>query len=83
MITGFFLQIFYALITFLIGLLPTLALPSGFTDALTLAMSYVNQFTFLFPVSSLLAVVSLALTFHAAILAFDFTLWIIHTLRGR
>jgi hypothetical protein len=83
MITGFFLQTFYIVITFMVGLLPTIALPAAFLSALSLAVGYLNAFSFLLPVGSLLTVIGFAITFHLALLTFDFTLWVIHLLRGR
>lgn len=83
MITGFLLESFYGIIVFLFSLFPTLALPTAVTTAVTLAFSYLNQFSFLLPVGSLLTVVGLALTFHVALLTFDFSIWVIHLIRGR
>lgn len=83
MITGFLLQIFYVLITFFFSFLPAITLPSGVTSAITTAFGFMNQFTFLFPLATLLSVVVIAISFHLALLTFDFVIWLIHLLRGR
>jgi len=83
MITGFILQIFYTLVAFFIGLLPVIAIPSGWLNALTLIWSYVNQFNYLFPVQTLLTVLLFALAFHVALLLLSLAMWIIHLVRGR
>jgi len=83
MITGFILQIFYAFVAFFVGLLPAIAIPQGWLNALTLIWGYVNQFNYLFPVQTLLTVLLFALAFHVALLLLSFGLWIIHLIRGR
>jgi len=83
MITGFFLQIFYVLIVAMISLLPAVALPTAWNAAFVLMWGYFTSFSFLFPMPTVVAVLEVAITFHAALLLFDFTLWIIHLIRGR
>jgi len=83
MITGFFIQIFLALVGFFIGVLPIYALPSGISSAFTLIMGYVNALSFLFPVGTLLTVVGIAIFFHISMFAMDAILYIIHLIRGR
>lgn len=83
MITGFFLQVAYLFLVFMIGLLPIVAIPTAWLNALTLIWGYVNALNFLFPVSTLLTVVVFALSFHVAILLLRMLLWVIHLIRGR
>jgi len=83
MITGFFLQIFYALVSFFIGLLPVIAMPASWTSALSLVWTYLNQYSFLFPVTTLVSVLSFAVVFHLALLGYDLSLKIYHMIRGR
>jgi len=83
MIIGFLLQIFFAVLAFFVGLLPVVAMPSGWTSSLALIWYYVNSFSFLFPVTTLLTVLVFALSFHVIVLFFRFVLWIIHLIRGR
>jgi len=83
MITGFLLQIFYVLIVAMVSLLPSIALPSAWNAAFILMWGYFSSFSFLFPMQTVVAVLITALSFHAALLIFDFTLWVIHLIRGR
>jgi len=83
MITGFFLNIFYGLVSFFIGLLPTVAMPVGFVSAVSLFWGYLNSFSAFFPVTTLIAVLSFAVTFHLILLGYDLSLKIYHMIRGR
>ncbi len=83
MITGFFLQIFYILIVGIISLLPSVGLPSGWNTGFSQILGFFSSFSFLFPMPTIVAVLIVALSFHAAILILDFSLWIIHLIRGR
>lgn len=83
MITGFFLQIGYVLVAFFIGLLPEIPTPDGWTDAIALIMSYMNALSWLFPVATLLQVLSFAVAFHVALLGYDLSLKVYHLIRGR
>jgi len=82
MITGFLLQILYVVVAFFVGLLPTIDVPVGWTSSIALMMSYVNGLSWLFPVSTLLSVLGLAVTFHVALLGYDLSIKIYHMLRG-
>jgi len=82
MITGFFIQIIAAVVLFALAILPTGDLPSGITDALVLIWSYINMFSFLFPVDTLLSVLLLAFLYHGILLLFDMALWVIGLIRG-
>jgi len=83
MITGFFLSIFTAIISFFVGLLPTVPIPAGALNAFTSVWTFINAYSFLLPVSTMLEVLSIVMTYYVAILVFDIALWIIHLLRGR
>lgn len=83
MIVGFFLQILYVFVFFVVGFLPVVAMPVGWVSALALIWGYINAMNFLFPVSTLLLVLSFALLFHVLVLLFRFGLWVIHVIRGR
>jgi len=51
MITGFFLQIFFFLVTGFINALPTATpLPAEFTDAITLVAGYASAWSWLLPI---------------------------------
>jgi len=83
MIIGFLLQVFYVVIVAVFYVLPGLPLPVSFASAFATLWGYLSAFSFLFPMPVLLTVLVAALVFHVAILALDFTLWIIHLIRGR
>jgi len=83
MIISFFLEAIYVFITFFFGLMPALAIPDQFLSAVVQMIGYVNALNFLFPVSTLLQVLAIALTFHIGIMLWHFVLWIIHLIRGR
>jgi len=82
MITGFLLSILYTVIAFFVGLLPIIAMPSGWTDALSLIWSYLNSFSFLFPVATLVSVLVFAVAFHLVLLTYDLSLKVYHMIRG-
>jgi len=67
MITGFFLNVFYAVINFFVGLLPITVFPAEVSSAIAGAWYYINALSFLLPVGTILTVLLLAFTFHAAI----------------
>lgn len=83
MITGFFLYLLYALLSFLVGILPTLAFPASFASALNVAWYYVNALSFLLPMTTLLTVLGFAMAFHAAVLIWRLIHLIGGYLRGR
>jgi len=83
MITGFFLTIIFAVLSFLVGLLPTIAFPAALSSALSTAWYLINSVSFLLPVSTILTVLGLALSFHVAVLAWRLVHLIGGYLRGR
>jgi len=83
MIIGLLMQIFYVFIVVVVSILPAVPLPALFASAFALVWSYLSSFSFLFPMPVLLVVLGVAISFHIAILIFDFTLWVIHLIRGR
>jgi len=83
MITGFLLQVLYAFFTFFIGLLPVIDIPSNVEQAFTTVFAYLNMFSFIVPVGTLLTVLGIVLAYYVAILLLDISLWLIHLVRGR
>lgn len=83
MITGTILQMGYSLVAFFIGLLPIIALPAGITDAISLIWGYIDQFSFLFPMTALVGALTFALTFHGILLGYDLSLKVYHMIRGK
>jgi len=82
MITGTILQMGYSIVAFFVGLLPEVSLPDGIIDAVALIWSYVDMFSFLFPMDALVGALTLTLSFHAVLLGYDLSLKIYHMLRG-
>lgn len=83
MITGFFLSLFYALIVFFVQLLPQVQFPTGLANAIGTAWYYVNAMSFLLPVSTILTLLGLAMTFHGAILLWRLAHLVGGYIRGR
>jgi len=83
MITGFFLQIFFAFLNFLVGLLPAVSFPAAITAAIQTVWYYINGLSFLFPVSTLLTVLGFAMLFHVSILLWRLMHLIGGYIRGR
>lgn len=82
MITGFFLSLFYTLIAFIVGLLPTTAYPSGISDGIELFWGYIQLFSLLIPVTTLLTIVGLSLSYYAALLLWDAMHWLMRRIRN-
>jgi len=83
MIVGFFLQILNALLAFIIGLLPTIDLPTQVATAVTTIGGYFNALAFLLPISTIFTVLGLAMTFHVTVLVWRLLHLIGGYLRGR
>jgi len=83
MITGFFLQIGLSLLQFFVGLLPVIAFPTQITTAFQTVWGYVNAFSFIFPVATLVQVLVIAGIFHLTILGWRMANWVGGYLRGK
>jgi len=82
MITGFFISLITTIAVFFLSLLPVIAIPSGWTDAVTLVWGYVNAMSFLLPISTLLTILGLVVAIEVAVFVWHFSLKIYHMLRG-
>jgi len=82
MITGFFLQLMFIVVQFILQHLPILSLPSGVASGITIVVSYMNLFTFIFPVAALFTLLTLTLVVEVAILVWHFGWKFIHAIRG-
>jgi hypothetical protein len=82
MIIGFFLQILYAFLTWVIGFLWVAHLPSAVASGFVTVVSYINLFTFIFPVQHLFIILSISVVVESVILVWHFGWKIIHLLRG-
>jgi len=83
MIIGFFMQIGLSVMSFIVGKLPIVAFPSGITAGVVLIGGYINQWTWLFPVSHLLAALTIALIFHGVLIGWYYLHMVIRYIRGR
>jgi len=83
MITGFFLTIFAVILNFFVNLLPIYAFPPQISDAIQKIWIYINSFSFLFPVNTLLSVLLIAMIFHGTVIAWHFAHVVMRYLRGR
>jgi len=83
MITGFFLQIFVTVLGFFVSLLPLTPYPVDVANAILSVWDYINAFSFLFPVTTLLQVLTIAFLFHATVIAWHFAHMVARYLRGR
>jgi len=82
MITGFFISLLTTIVGFFLSLLPTIDLPTGWTDSITLVWGYINAASFLFPITTLLTILSLVVTIEVAVFLWHFSLKIYHMIRG-
>jgi len=83
MIVGFFLSILTTLIGFFVGLLPIIAMPTGWTDAVTLVWGYLMAMSFLLPVTTLLQILALVVSIEVFLFVYHFSLKIYHLVRGK
>jgi len=83
MITGALLQFLYTLINFVVGFLPVVAFPAGITTAWTTIWGYINAMSFLFPVATLIQVLSISILFHITVWAWNMGHAVLRILRGR
>jgi len=75
--------LFTTLITGLVTLLPdSSGLPSGVTDAVGRIGGLFSSFDWLLPISLIYTIIVWLLVFELGILAYRFTMWIIHMVRG-
>ena len=77
MIVGIFIQILSVSILFILSLLPVSAFPTAVTNAVLLFWSYVNLFSMVIPVGTLLTVLLLAFGYLAAKYGWLFFHWVL------
>jgi len=83
MITSTLLTIFYSVISFFTSLLPAgQALPTQWTTAVATVWGYLNAWNYIFPVSSFLTILTLAMSFHLGIYAWHLIRYVIKLIRG-
>lgn len=83
MISGFFLDLIYGFIQFLINLLPAGAtFPVAWVSGVNTIWNAVNSFSFIVPVATLTTALSIAISFHLFIFAWKGLHWIYGLIRG-
>jgi len=83
MIFTIILNIINAFISYFIQLLPIGAtFPTTWTTGIYTIWSYINAFSFIVPVDTLLYALGIALTFHLFIFGWNFLHWIYGLIRG-
>jgi len=83
MITTFIIRVIASAVALLLHLIPKAgAIPVQISDALTSIQPYFAAANKLFPVDTMLAIITLGLTIEAIILTAKFILWAYHLIRG-
>lgn len=82
MISTFFLTIFNSFIGLLLGILPTGVLPISITSGITYVWSIANQFSYIFPISTLLLALVFVIGFDLAMLLWHIIQWVIRKIPG-
>jgi len=82
MIPAFFILLFTNIVLFIFSFLPVYDIPSQIGASITLFWSYLNIFSFLFPVGTYLSVFIIAVLFETSMLGYNLFLKIYHMFRG-
>jgi len=81
MIYGFYIFVFTTLIGAIIAALPDIPYDQDVTTSIHAVWLYVQAFSWLFPISTLVTVVQIAIAFHLSIFVFDFSLKVYELVR--
>jgi len=82
MITNFLLSILSAFVNGVVSFLPVGSLPTEISSALATMWGYVNLFSYVVAVDTLIQVVGLVLVFDLVVMAWHFINWIIRKIPG-
>jgi len=82
MILTFLLNLFYAFAAFIVNILPTGSLPSGFNTALVYFWGVMNTFSYVLPLDTILQATLLVLIFDGVIILWHFINWVIRKIPG-
>jgi len=77
MIVGFFLNIGLVIVNFIVNLLPTTPFPPQIPEGIIAFWGYVNLFSLVIPVSTLLTVIVFSLFYEGAILVWHAFHWLL------
>jgi len=81
MITGFFLSLLLAIVTFIVSLLPVSTFPPQIPSAVSLIWGYVNLFSMVIPVGTILAVMLLMFFYLSTKLVWAAAHWLLRRVR--
>lgn len=76
MITGFFLSILLTAVSFIVGLLPVIAFPAQITAGIVWFWSYVNLFSMVIPVQTIVTLIGVMTTYYVVKLLWQAFHWI-------
>jgi len=82
MITTFLLSLLNAFLGFLLGLLPVGSLPIQFTEAVNYFVGILYSFSYIFPVTTLVAALLVYLVFDGVVLLWHLLQWVIRKIPG-
>lgn len=82
MITSFLLDLGYRLLNFLLSFFPSGTLPPDIGNALSTVWGYVNAFSYVIALDTLLQVLLLVLAFDLVVLLWHIVQWIIRKVPG-
>jgi len=75
MITGFFLSILLTALSFVVGLLPVIAFPTQITAGIVWFWSYVNLFSMVIPVGTIVTLIGIMTTYYVVKLLWQLAHW--------
>ena len=82
MIVGFFINLFYNFLGFLISLLPVTHLDSSIGTTIASFFASVYSFNSIFPVAETFTIIEWTFAFWAVVFLWDFIKWLMHLIRG-
>lgn len=83
MIFTFILQILTSLFDVIVGVLPnSTGLPSQISDALNYAIVQISQWTFIFPITTVLTILGYVLLIEFTLWSFHGGVWVYNKVRG-
>jgi len=83
MITGFILTIFVVVLEFIVGFMPIVPFPSEITDAWVTMWGYINGLSWLFPVGTLISVLTIGVLFQVSMWGWHMLHVVASYVRGR
>jgi hypothetical protein len=82
MITGFFITMFFNVISYILGFFPTGGFPADVASSLSVAVGSIYIFNGFFPIDTLLVLVGWSIIIQGIVLVILFSFMIINKIRG-